>query len=256
MSYGIQRANTTGGLSHSAGGGYGAETARSDSVRSFRGSPGSDDEYDYLFKIVLVGDSGVGKSNLLARFARNEFNLDSRSTIGVEFATKSVRVDNKIIKAQIWDTAGQERYRVISSAYYRNSVGAVLVYDITKQESFQQLEKWKKEISDFAPTLCKTILVGNKVDLAHLRSVSPSDAEQFATQHNMNHLETSALKSTNVATLFQTLIHDIYQVVKNSDSQGGNRTGGLVSTANKGGGRTGSRILPDQPNTEEKGCPC
>ena len=89
--------------------------------------------YDYLFKVVLIGDSGVGKSNLLSRFTRDEFCLESKSTIGVEFATRSVAVDGKTVKAQIWDTAGQERYRAITSAYYRGAVGALLVYDITKQ---------------------------------------------------------------------------------------------------------------------------
>ena len=93
----------------------------------------ADDDYDYLFKVVLIGDSGVGKSNLLSRFTRNEFSLESKSTIGVEFATRSIEVDGKTIKAQIWDTAGQERYRAITSAYYRGAVGALLVYDITKQ---------------------------------------------------------------------------------------------------------------------------
>ncbi|KAK9025676.1 hypothetical protein V6N11_038534 [Hibiscus sabdariffa] len=92
----------------------------------------ADDDYDYLFKLVLIGDSGVGKSNLLSRFARNEFNLESKSTIGVEFATRSIRVDDKVVKAQIWDTAGQERYRAITSAYYRGAVGALLVYDVTR----------------------------------------------------------------------------------------------------------------------------
>eukprot|EP00614_Pseudopedinella_elastica_P006753 CAMPEP_0172594428 /NCGR_PEP_ID=MMETSP1068-20121228/13813_1 /TAXON_ID=35684 /ORGANISM="Pseudopedinella elastica, Strain CCMP716" /LENGTH=133 /DNA_ID=CAMNT_0013392443 /DNA_START=47 /DNA_END=449 /DNA_ORIENTATION=- len=88
------------------------------------------EEYDYLFKVVLIGDSGVGKSNLLSRFTRNEFSLESKSTIGVEFATKSIQTEGKTIKAQIWDTAGQERYRAITSAYYRGAVGALLIYDI------------------------------------------------------------------------------------------------------------------------------
>ena len=90
----------------------------------------ADAEYDYLFKVVLIGDSGVGKSNLLSRFTRNEFSLDSKSTIGVEFATKSIQAEGKTIKAQIWDTAGQERYRAITSAHYRRAVGALLVYDV------------------------------------------------------------------------------------------------------------------------------
>eukprot|EP01055_Gregarina_sp_Pseudo9_P005675 Gregarina_sp_Pseudo_9__5674@NODE_803_length_2199_cov_13_275926_g739_i1_p6_GENE_NODE_803_length_2199_cov_13_275926_g739_i1NODE_803_length_2199_cov_13_275926_g739_i1_p6_ORF_typecomplete_len104_score11_15Ras/PF00071_22/3_8e34Roc/PF08477_13/7_8e22Arf/PF00025_21/2_5e10MMR_HSR1/PF01926_23/7_3e06SRPRB/PF09439_10/8_6e05FeoB_N/PF02421_18/0_00031Septin/PF00735_18/0_00032AIG1/PF04548_16/0_00045PduVEutP/PF10662_9/0_0013GTP_EFTU/PF00009_27/0_0021RsgA_GTPase/PF03193_16/0_0041Gtr1_RagA/PF04670_12/0_0039TniB/PF len=92
---------------------------------------GKDEHYDYLYKIVLIGDSGVGKSNLLSRFTRDEFNLESKSTIGVEFATKSVNTEGKVIKAQIWDTAGQERYRAITSVYYRGALGALLVYDIS-----------------------------------------------------------------------------------------------------------------------------
>ena len=95
-------------------------------------APRADADYDYLFKVVIIGDSGVGKSNLLSRFTRNEFHLDSKSTIGVEFATRSIQHDSKIIKAQIWDTAGQERYRAITSAYYRGAVGALLMYDISK----------------------------------------------------------------------------------------------------------------------------
>ncbi|RQM28791.1 hypothetical protein B5M09_008208 [Aphanomyces astaci] len=110
----------------------------------------ADDEYDYLFKVVLIGDSGVGKSNLLSRFTRNEFSLESKSTIGVEFATKSIQAEGKTIKAQIWDTAGQERYRAITSAYYRGAVGALLVYDITKHPTFENVERWLKELRDHA----------------------------------------------------------------------------------------------------------
>ena len=115
-----------------------------------------EDEYDYLFKVVLIGDSGVGKSNLLSRFTRNEFNLESKSTIGVEFATRSIQVDNKTIKAQIWDTAGQERYRAITSAYYRGAVGALLVYDIAKHLTYENVERWLKELRDHAGkfTIC------------------------------------------------------------------------------------------------------
>ncbi|KAK8601630.1 hypothetical protein V6N12_051459 [Hibiscus sabdariffa] len=100
-----------------------------------------DHEYDYLFKIVLIGDSGVGKSNILSRFTRNEFCLESKSTIGVEFATRTLQVEGKTVKAQIWDTAGQERYRAITSAYYRGAVGALIVYDITKRQSFDNVQR-------------------------------------------------------------------------------------------------------------------
>ena len=101
--------------------------------------------------MVIIGDSGVGKSNLLSRFTRNEFHLDSKSTIGVEFATRSIQHDGKIIKAQIWDTAGQERYRAITSAYYRGAVGALLVYDISKRLTFENVERWLKELRCAAP---------------------------------------------------------------------------------------------------------
>jgi len=103
---------------------------------------------DYLFKVVVIGDSGVGKSNLLSRFTRNEFNLESKSTIGVEFATRTVSMEGKTIKAQIWDTAGQERYRAITSAYYRGAVGALVVYDITKDVSFTNVSKWLAELKE------------------------------------------------------------------------------------------------------------
>jgi len=103
----------------------------------------NEEEYDYLFKIVLIGDSGVGKSNLLSRFAKNEFNLESKTTIGVEFQSKNFNLPNgQVAKTQIWDTAGQERYKAITNAYYRGALGALLIYDVTKTETFEHLEKW------------------------------------------------------------------------------------------------------------------
>ena len=131
--------------------------------------------------VVLIGDSGVGKSNLLSRFTRNEFNLDSKSTIGVEFATRSIQVDTKTIKAQIWDTAGQERYRAITSAYYRGAVGALLVYDISKHQTYDNVTRWLKELRDHADANIVIMLVGNKSDLRHLRAVPTEEAKQFAS---------------------------------------------------------------------------
>lgn len=131
---------------------------------------------------MLIGDSGVGKSNLLSRFTRNEFNLDSKSTIGVEFATRSIQVDTKTIKAQIWDTAGQERYRAITSAYYRGAVGALLVYDISKRQTYDNVTRWLKELRDHADSNIVIMLVGNKSDLRHLRAVPTDEAKQFASK--------------------------------------------------------------------------
>ena len=132
--------------------------------------------------MVLIGDSGVGKSNLLSRFTRNEFNLDSKSTIGVEFATRSIQVDAKTIKAQIWDTAGQERYRAITSAYYRGAVGALLVYDVSKHQTYENVQRWLKELRDHADANIVIMLVGNKSDLRHLRAVPTEEAKNFASQ--------------------------------------------------------------------------
>ena len=135
-----------------------------------------DEEYDYLFKVVLIGDSGTGKSNLISRYTRNEFISESKSTIGVEFATKSIRVDSKVIKAQIWDTAGQERYRAITSAYYRGAVGAILSYDISKRVTFDNVVRWLKELRDHAEPNIVVMLAGNKSDLQYIRVVSVEEA--------------------------------------------------------------------------------
>ncbi|PIN10430.1 GTP-binding protein SEC4, small G protein superfamily [Handroanthus impetiginosus] len=140
----------------------------------------TDEDYDYLYKVVLIGDSGIGKSNLLSRFTKNEFSQESKSTIGVEFATRSIQVDDIVVKAQIWDTAGQERYRAITSAYYRGAVGAMLVYDVTRQVTFQNVERWLKELRSHTDSSIVIMLVGNKADLRHLRAVQTEEAKEFA----------------------------------------------------------------------------
>ncbi|XP_027632142.1 ras-related protein Rab-11B [Tupaia chinensis] len=163
--------------------------------------------------LVLIGDSGVGKSNLLSRFTRNEFNLESKSTIGVEFATRSIQVDGKTVKAQIWDTAGQERYRAITSAYYRGAVGALLVYDIAKHLTYENVERWLKELRDHADSNIVIMLVGNKSDLRHLRAVPTDEARAFAEKNNLSFIETSALDSTNVEEAFKNILTEIYRIV-------------------------------------------
>ncbi|KAI6179800.1 hypothetical protein M3Y98_00650000 [Aphelenchoides besseyi] len=173
-----------------------------------------DNDYDHLVKIVLIGDSGVGKSNLLSRFTRNEFNIDQKSTIGVEFATRSVQVDGKIIKSQIWDTAGQERYRAITKAYYRGAAGALLVYDITKHQSYENVERWLQELRDYADQNVEVMLVGNKSDLRHLRAVPTEEAAAYAESNHLSFIETSALDSTNVEKAFTCIITEIYRSVQ------------------------------------------
>ncbi|XP_010262670.1 PREDICTED: ras-related protein Rab2BV [Nelumbo nucifera] len=172
-----------------------------------------DHEYDYLFKIVLIGDSGVGKSNILSRFTRNEFCLESKSTIGVEFATRTLQVDGKTVKAQIWDTAGQERYRAITSAYYRGAVGALLVYDITKRQTFDNVQRWLRELRDHADSNIVIMMAGNKSDLNHLRAVPEEDAQALAEKEGLSFLETSALEALNVDKAFQTILTEIYHII-------------------------------------------
>lgn len=172
-----------------------------------------DHEYDYLFKIVLIGDSGVGKSNILSRFTRNEFSLDSKSTIGVEFATKTIQIEGKTVKAQIWDTAGQERYRAITSAYYRGAVGAFLIYDITKRQTFENIQRWLRELRDHADSNIVIMMAGNKSDLKHLRAVSTEDAESMAEKEGLSFLETSALEAINIDRAFQTILAEIFRIV-------------------------------------------
>jgi len=172
----------------------------------------ADDSYDYLFKIVLVGDSGVGKSNLLSRFTKGEFYDETKSTIGVEFAVKSVQVKGKTVKAQIWDTAGQERYRAITAAYYRSAVGAMLVYDIVAKETFDNIERWLQELRQHADANIVIMLVGNKSDMRHVREVPAERAELFVKENGLTtFVETSAKDNENVEFAFEKLISQIYE---------------------------------------------
>eukprot|EP01040_Poterioochromonas_malhamensis_P007085 gene7085-7651_t len=170
-----------------------------------------EDLFDYLYKVVVIGDSNVGKSNLLSRFTKNEFFFDTRPTIGVEFASKNVTMENKIIKAQIWDTAGQERFRAITEAYYRRAVGALLVYDITRKETFDHVEHWLEELYHHAGRNTVVILVGNKSDLEYKREVDTQLGKDYAEKNGLGFLETSALESRNVEEAFSFVISGIYE---------------------------------------------
>ncbi|KAJ8526224.1 hypothetical protein K7X08_028701 [Anisodus acutangulus] len=168
---------------------------------------------DYLFKIVLIGDSAVGKSNLLARFARDEFYPNSKSTIGVEFQTQKLDINGKEVKAQIWDTAGQERFRAVTSAYYRGAVGALLVYDISRRQTFDNIGRWLNELQTHSDMNVVTILVGNKSDLKDTREVTTAEGKSLAEAQGLFFIETSALDSSNVAVAFQTVVKEIYNIL-------------------------------------------
>lgn len=156
-------------------------------------------EYDYLFKLLLIGDSGVGKSCLLLRFADDTYTESYISTIGVDFKIRTIELEGKTIKLQIWDTAGQERFRTITSSYYRGAHGIIVVFDVTDQESFNNVKQWLHEIDRYACQNVKKLLVGNKCDLASKRAVSTETAKELADSLGIQYLETSAKNSTNVS---------------------------------------------------------
>eukprot|EP00253_Pinus_taeda_P000186 PITA_00186 len=208
---------------------------------------------DYVFKVVLIGDSAVGKSQILSRFARDEFSLDSKATIGVEFQTRTVVIDHKSVKAQIWDTAGQERYRAVTSAYYRGAVGAMLVYDITKRQTFDHVPRWLEELRNHADNNIVIMLVGNKCDLDNLRAVPTEDAKEFAQKEGLFFLETSALEATNVETAFLTVLTEIFKIVTKKS---------LIASQDQGNGNHTSLsgtsiVVPGQEQdstTKKKSC--
>jgi len=138
------------------------------------------DDYDMIFKVVLIGDSGVGKTNLLSRYLKNEFYFDSKTTVGVEFGAKRMEIEGVKIKAQIWDTAGQERFRSITNAYYKGAKGALLVYDVTRRDTFDNINKWVPELKASGDKEVTIILVGNKCDLESERQVSTEEGNKKA----------------------------------------------------------------------------
>ncbi|KAI9093926.1 hypothetical protein K1719_026924 [Acacia pycnantha] len=171
------------------------------------------EKIDYVFKVVVIGDSAVGKTQILSRFAKNEFCFDSKSTIGVEFQTRTITINGKVIKAQIWDTAGQERYRAVTSAYYRGALGAMLVYDITKRQSFDHVATWVEELRAHADNSIVIMLIGNKADLVDQRAVPTEDAVEFAEDQGLFFSETSALSGENVESAFFQLLEEINRAV-------------------------------------------
>ncbi|CAI5525887.1 unnamed protein product [Closterium sp. Naga37s-1] len=184
-------------------------------------------EYDYLFKLLLIGDSGVGKSCLLLRFADDSYLESYISTIGVDFKIRTVELDGKTIKLQIWDTAGQERFRTITSSYYRGAHGIIVVYDVTDQESFNNVKQWLNEIDRYASENVNKLLVGNKCDLTNKRVVDYQTAKAFADEIGIPFLETSAKNATNVEQAFMTMAAEIK-----------NRMASQPALGNKGGGQT------------------
>nr|ABY85791.1 GTPase Rab1 [Larix kaempferi] len=166
-------------------------------------------EYDYLFKLLLIGDSGVGKSCLLLRFADDSYVDSYISTIGVDFKIRTIELDGKAIKLQIWDTAGQERFRTITSSYYRGAHGIIIVYDVTDMDSFNNVKQWLSEIDKYASDSVSKLLVGNKCDMTEKRVVDQQMAKSFADELGIPFLETSAKDASNVEQAFLTMAGEV-----------------------------------------------
>uniref|UniRef100_A0AAR2JT41 small monomeric GTPase n=1 Tax=Pygocentrus nattereri TaxID=42514 RepID=A0AAR2JT41_PYGNA len=154
--------------------------------------------YDYLFKLLLIGDSGVGKTCVLFRFSEDAFNSTFISTIGIDFKIRTIELDGKKIKLQIWDTAGQERFRTITTAYYRGAMGIMLVYDITNEKSFDNIKNWIRNIEEHASADVEKMILGNKCDINDKRQVSRERGEKLALEYGIKFMETSAKANINV----------------------------------------------------------
>ena len=165
--------------------------------------------YDFLLKYIIIGDAAVGKSNLLLRFAQNDFKSEYQLTIGVEFGAKNIELNSKKYRLQIWDTAGQENYRSITRAYYKNSVCAILVYDITNRDSFEHISTWIEDCLAQSPKTVFMVLVGNKSDLNEQRRVTLEEGQQMAKNNNLIFFETSAKSGENVDKIFEVSAREI-----------------------------------------------
>ena len=168
-----------------------------------------EEEYDFLFKLIIIGDSNVGKTNIMSQYIKKEFNINSKSTVGVEFGNKIIKLDNKTIKAQIWDTAGQERYKSITSAYYKGAKGAFIVYDITSKITFNSVDKWIQDLNLYGDKNIIILLIGNKSDLEDKREVKREDGEEKAKSFGLGFIETSACTGDNIDKAFEIMLKEV-----------------------------------------------
>lgn len=175
-------------------------------------------DYDYLFKLLLIGDSGVGKSCLLLRFADDCFTENYINTIGVDFKIKTVDLEGKTVKLQIWDTAGQERFRTITTTYYRGAHGIMIVYDCTDKASFNNVKYWLGEIDKYATDCVQKIIVGNKTDMVAKKVIAYDEGKDLADSLGVQFMETSAKLAHNVEQAFMAMANDIQRKVSRPGS--------------------------------------
>lgn len=167
--------------------------------------------YDHMFKVLLLGDAGVGKTSLMWRFSDDVFNHTYISTIGIDFKLRTIDVEGKKVRLQIWDTAGQERFHAISVSYYRTAAGIMLVYDITRRRSFENIAKWLRNIDEHAKEDVIKLLVGNKCDMQHKRAVKREEGEKLADEYDMSFFETSAKENESIDEAFECIAEEIME---------------------------------------------
>ena len=181
-------------------------------LESVKDIPNSIEIEDYTIKMVVIGDTNVGKSNIISRFVDNKFEISTKTTVGVELSVKTFKISDKVVKVNLWDTAGQERFKSITSAFYKGARGALIVYDTTNISSFNSVEKWYKEIKEFGDKNIIAILVGNKCDLIEKRQVDKEQATILSKNLKIPFLETSAADSTNIELAFKQTINGIKKI--------------------------------------------
>jgi len=206
--------------------------------------------YDFLIKLLLIGDSGVGKSCLLLRFSDDSFTPSFITTIGIDFKIRTIELDGKKIKLQIWDTAGQERFRTITTAYYRGAMGILLVYDVTDEKTFYNIRNWIRNIDSHASEQVNKMLLGNKCDMVEKKTIDTEKGKALADEFGIKFLETSAKNSINVEEAFITLAKDIKKrLLDGTDNPTHGGAGGA------GGGSAGVKLDPaGGPGGEKKQC--
>ncbi|KAH7934893.1 hypothetical protein HPB52_001876 [Rhipicephalus sanguineus] len=207
-----------------------------------------DQNFDYMFKILIIGNSSVGKTSFLFRYADDSFTSAFVSTVGIDFKVKTVFRHDKRVKLQIWDTAGQERYRTITTAYYRGAMGFILMYDVTNEESFNSVQDWVTQIKTYSWDNAQVILVGNKCDMEDERVVSAERGRQLADQLGLEFFETSAKENVNVKAVFERLV----DIICDKMSESLDSDPALLA----GGGAKGTHLTDNPAAPANASCQC